>query len=225
MVKVSKEIMPGPANVAYLRISMKKEDLRNQERAIEKFAHQEFKEQVKFFKDTITGPSNAYERQGFQQMMSYILGHGSKRLYVYEISRLGRDMISTLDLVKELETKRGLKVLSASMNEQFMNSQDPTLRALTLAIFSWVAEQERRNIKERTRTALEGKKKQLQNQGYFISRKGEKITRLGRPAREIDWKKVDEYVSKGISKSNIAKLMDFNYIWFLRKVQERSPSS
>ena len=225
MVKVSKDAMAGPANVAYARISMRKEDLLNQEKAIEKYAYERNGEQVKFFKDIVTGPSNAHERPGFQQMMAYAASHGSKLLYVYEISRLGRDMVSTLELVKEMETKYKLKVISVSPNEQFMNSQDPAFRNLTLGIFSWVAEWERRNLKERTRNALEAKKMMIEKDGYFMSKKGRKVTRLGRPEREIDWKKVDEYVSKGISKSNIAKLMDFNYIWFLRKLERRSLSS
>lgn len=92
-----------------------------------------------------------------------------------------------------------------------------------------MAEWERRNIRERTRSALEGKKRELKEKGFFISKEGKRIERLGRPERIIDWNRVDEYRSKGLSLSAVAKLMDFNYIWFLSKVRdhkfERATSS
>lgn len=124
------------ANVAYLRISMKKEELKNQEMAIEKFVHEKNGEKVRFFKDIITGPSDAHQRQGFKQMMTYAASNGSQILYVYEISRLGRDMISTLELVREIEMRHKLRVISVSKSEEFMNNQDSSFRNLILGVFS-----------------------------------------------------------------------------------------
>lgn len=212
MVKTSDGLNP-----AYVRISNKTEDLKNQEAAIQKYAQKNYKEQVKFFKDIITGSKKAYERNGFNQLHAYLAQEEPERLYVYEISRLGRDMVETLLLVRDIEKVYKVKVVTVSKKEQFLNEFNPEMRNLILGVFSWVAEWERSNLIERTRNALEAKKEELEKNGYFISKKGKKVTRLGRPEREIDWNKVREYRSKGLSWMGISKLMDFNYIWLLKK--------
>jgi DNA invertase Pin-like site-specific DNA recombinase len=53
-----------------------------------------------------------------------------------------------------------------------------------LAIFSWVAEQERENLSERTKAGVA----RARNEGKHI----------GRPFREINWRKVDEYCARGV---------------------------
>ncbi len=167
----------------------------------------------------------ASERPHFKELLNYVKTHNSTTIYVYELSRLGRDLMDTLLEIRNLEETYRCKVITVTPKESLLNASETAFRTFMMNIFSWLAERELEMLKERTRNALAAKKKMLKEQGYFISKKGRKITHLGRPAREIDWKKVDEYVSKGISKSNIAKLMDFNYIWFLRKINERRLSS
>lgn len=78
MVKTSEGL-----NAAYVRISNKTEDLKNQEAAIQKCAHKHHKEQVKFLKDIITRSKKAYERNGFNQLYAYLAQEKPERLYVY----------------------------------------------------------------------------------------------------------------------------------------------
>jgi len=66
-----------------------------------------------------------------------------------------------------------------------------------LAIFSWIAEWERENLSEPTKAGLA----QARDEGKHI----------GRPFREINWRKVDEYRAKGLSWSAVSRVMDIPY--------------
>ena len=50
-----------------------------------------------------------------------------------------------------------------------------------------------------------------------IERARKEGKKLGRPAREIDWKKVNEYRNKGISYSAISRILDVPYPTLIRK--------
>jgi len=208
-------------NVGYLRVSIKEEDIKNQKYAIEKFAG----EPLIFFEDTISGATNANERKDFYRMIEYIEKFHPEKVYVYEISRIGRTFFETLKIIYELETKYNVRVLSASPKETFMNQLDPAIRNLILSIFAWVAERERDVMIVRTKNALDRKKAELKEKGYFISRKGNKITKLGRPNKEIDWKQVNKYREQGLSYATICKLMHYNYQWFIRKKAMQMPTN
>jgi len=184
-------------NVAYLRISKKEENVENQREAILKFA----KEDLVFFQDTISGSVRASERVGFNEMIEYIEKMKPERLYVYEISRLGRSMIETITLIQELEKR--LLVIPVSEKERWLATTDRSVRNLIMAIFSWIAEREREMLIERTKNGLERAKKEGK--------------RLGRPAKDIEWKKVKEYREKGVSYSAISRILDIPYPTLIRR--------
>lgn len=200
-------------NCAYLRVSLKTEDPRNQEAAIKKFT----REKLAWFKDIEHGDSRADLRPGFSELITYIRENKPGKLYIYEISRIGRDHLETLGNLVKLERELGVQVISVSANESWLNNSNGSIRGLILSIMSWNYEQELSNLRRRTREALDFKKDQIRAQGYFISSRGKKITKLGRPEKIIDWGQVQEYENKGISLSDISKLMDLNYQWFLKK--------
>jgi len=209
------------ANVGYIRISKAKEDIKNQEYALEKFAG----EPLVFFEDIITGAKDAEERTGFQKMLEYIEKFHPERVYVYEISRIGRSFFSTLKIINELEKKYNVRILSASPKETFMNTLDPNMRDLVLSVLAWVAERERDILIARTKNSLDRKKAELNEKGFFISRRGKKITKLGRPERNIDWNAVEKYRSQGYAFSVICKLLGYNYQWFIRKKRQKDLNS
>lgn len=122
-------------------------------------------EVVEVIEDTA---SAAKHRPGFQRVME--LAHQGKAsvLIVWALDRMGRSMIGNLQAVLELD-RLGVQVVS--MREPWLQTDGP-VRALLIAIFSWVAEQERSRIRERTRAGLER------------ARKAGK--QLGRPAVVID---------------------------------------
>ena len=184
-------------NIAYLRVSKKEENIENQREAIKKFAN----EDLVFFEDIISGSTKAEERKGFKEMLEYIEKMRPEKLYVYEISRLGRSMIETISIIQKLE--KIVFIIPVSEKERWLATTDRSVRNLIMAIFSWVAEREREMLIERTRNGIERARKE-----------GKK---LGRPAREIDWKKVNEYRSKGISYSAISRILDIPYPTLIRK--------
>ena len=188
-------------NIAYLRVSKKEENIENQREAIKKFAN----EDLIFFEDIISGSTRAEERKGFKEMMEYIEKMRPEKLYVYEISRLGRSMIETISIIQKLE--KTVFIIPVSEKERWLATTDRSVRNLIMAIFSWVAERERELLIERTRNGIERARKE-----------GKK---LGRPAREIDWKKVNEYRSKGISYSAISRILDVPYSTLIRKKREK----
>ena len=186
-------------NIAYLRVSKKEENIENQREAIKKFAN----EDLIFFEDIISGSIKAMERKGFREMLEYIEKMRPERLYIYEISRLGRSMTETISIFQLLETKYNVIIIPVCEKERWLNTTDRSVRNLIMAIFSWVAEREREMLIERTKNGIERAKKE-----------GKK---LGRPSKEIDWKKVNEYRNKGISYSAISRILDIPYSTLIRK--------
>jgi DNA invertase Pin-like site-specific DNA recombinase len=76
-------------------------------------------------------------------------------LVIWSIDRFGRSMAGNLDAFTMLE-KAGVRVVS--VREPFTESPDG-VRDLLLAIFSWVAQQERKRLVERTRAGLDRARK------------------------------------------------------------------
>ncbi len=189
-------------NTAYLRISKKEENLENQRNAIKNFAS----EDLIFFEDTVSGSIPALQRKAFKELFEYAEKMHPEKVYVYEISRLGRSMIETFSVIQELE-KRGIMVIPVSEKERWLATTDRSVRNLIMAIFSWVAEREREMLIERTRNGLERAKKE-----------GKK---LGRPPKEINWKEVDKYREKGVSYSAISRILDIPYPTLIRNKNKR----
>ena len=185
-------------DVAYLRVSKKEENIENQRNAILNFA----REEPVWFPDTLSGSIPARQRKKFLEMIEYIDRMHPEKLYVYEISRIGRSMNETIGIIQELERK-GVMVIPVSEKERWLSTTDRSVRNLIMAIFSWVAEREREMLIERTKNGLERAK-----------REGKK---LGRPAREINWREVEKYREKGISYSAISRILDIPYPTLIRR--------
>ena len=98
--------------------------------------------------------------------------------------------------MRGLEEECGIIVWSLSPKEAWTRTTNRSIRNLVLAIFSWVAERERKNLSGPTRAGVA----QAHNEGKHI----------GRPYREINWRKVDEYLARGLSRSavSISLVMD-----------------
>lgn len=127
-------------------------------------------------------------------------------LYVFEISRLGRSFLETLNTVRNFETS-GIRVWSLSPAESWSQIEDKKLRDLMLSIFSWVADRERENLIERTKLGLARAKAEGKN--------------LGRPQRVIPWKRVRELQDKKISLAAISRILDIPYTTLYRHYAEK----
>ena len=110
--------------------------------------------------------------------------------------------------MRGLEEECGVIVWSLPPKEAWTQTTDRSIRNLMFAIFSWVAERERENLNERTKAGVA----RARNEGKHI----------GRPFREINWKRVDEYREKGLSWSAISRVMDIPYNTLLAAKAQRN---
>ena len=137
--------------VAYIRVSTREQDEEVQRRAIEEFAKARGVEILKWYIDKGESGAKLFkERPGASQFLSELDQLKPECLVAWSIDRLGRTMLDTMNTVLELEN-RGVKVIT--VKEEFLQTLDPNMRKLVLSILAWVAEFERRRIRERQEEA------------------------------------------------------------------------
>lgn len=107
----------------------------------------------------------------------------------WALDRIGRSMIGNLTDVLELD-RIGVKVVS--VRESWLDTSGP-VRNLLVASFSWVAEQERNRLVERTKAGLASAR-----------RRG---VRVGRPPARLDRDHLLDLQSQGMSVRSIAKIL------------------
>jgi len=192
--------------VGYVRVSTKEQ---NEETQVYQLLAQGVPREQIFVDTATSGTSRAVDRPGFRALLDYVQDstHEITTLYVFEISRIGRSFLETLDVVRNLEEKCGVIVWSLSPKEAWTQTTDRSIRNLMLAIFSWVAERERENLSERTKAGVA----RARGEGKHI----------GHPFRDINWRKVEEYREKGLSWSAISRVMDIPYNTLMRTKKRR----
>ncbi len=183
--------------VGYARVSIEGEDINNQVHAIEDYSKQNNLTLVGVFRDVgVSGAKPALEREGFRQLLTALESMPAIRtIIVFDITRLGRDMLDVMDTYKYL-TEKGYNILFVKHPELNVIQSTPlgeAIRKATLAMLSVTAEIERALISERTRSALARAKAQ----GKHIGRRGTQIP--------IDV--VKQYLSMGLTKKAIYRLL------------------
>jgi DNA invertase Pin-like site-specific DNA recombinase len=133
--------------------------------------------------------SAAKHRPEYTRMMKDAKRGAFEVIVVWAIDRFGRSMVGNLQDVLELDPV-GVQVVS--VRESWLDTGSP-VRTLLVAIFSWVAEQERARIGERTRAGMAAAK-----------RRG---IRVGRPRARLDEEHLRELKSQGMSVRKIADAM------------------
>jgi len=178
-------------------VSLEGEDINNQVHAIEEYAKTNNLTLVGVFKDVgVSGAKPALEREGFRQLLTALESMPAiKTIIVFDITRLGRDVLDVMDTYKYL-TEKGYNILFVKHPELNVVQNSPlgeAIRKATLALLSVTAEIERALISERTRSALARAKAM----GKHIGRRGTQIP--------IDV--VKQYLSMGLTKKAIYRLL------------------
>jgi DNA invertase Pin-like site-specific DNA recombinase len=159
----------------YLRISTDKQATDMQRQICADYALQENIPVIQQINDTASGALPWRERQ-----LADLLKAGSNitDILIYEYSRIGRDMVDTLDFLKTCNEK--------SINVHITKTKTIVRGDLGGKVLSTVmslaAEIERDLLRSRTKDALAERKRQIKNGGGFTSKAGKFITKLGRPA-------------------------------------------
>jgi putative DNA-invertase from lambdoid prophage Rac len=161
------------------------------------------------FVDKLSGMTAAKDRPGYSDLLTFLSDKPEAVLYVFEVSRIGRSFLDTLQTINLLE-RAGTRVWSLSPTESWSRIEDRNLRNLMLSIFSWVADRERESLIERTklgqaRARAEGK-------------------HIGRPVRKIPDKQVKELLDKNISMAAISRILDIPYSTLRLKFADDKPS-
>jgi len=197
--------------VAYIRVSTKEQDEEVQRKAIEEFSKSRNIEVVKYYIDKgESGGKEFRERPAASQLLSELDQLKPECIISWALDRLGRTMLDTINTVMSLE-KKGVKVIT--IKEEWLQTLDENIRKLILSILAWVAEWERRRIRERQEEAWrQGKQK-------------------GRPAK-LTKEEVEYYLKKysNLSLKDIWRLInaerrekgleEISYWTLLKKVKE-----
>jgi DNA invertase Pin-like site-specific DNA recombinase len=211
--------------VGYARVSVEAEDVENQVKAIEDYARVSGIELIGVFKDVgVSGSRPALEREGFKAMLNALANMPAvKAVVIYDISRLGRDMMDVVETYRYLTERLGLSVLFVKHPELNVVQGTPlgeAIRKATLALLGIAAEIERALISERTKAGLA----RARAQGKHVGRKGTEI-----PVAEVR-----EYLSMGLTKKAVYKLLVkqgklryreqgqervLSYNWFLQRLK------
>jgi putative DNA-invertase from lambdoid prophage Rac len=171
----------------YLRVSGDRQTTENQRPEVVQLARARGLEVVALYEEA---GSAAKHRAGFERMT--VDAHAGKFgvLVVWSLDRFGRSMVGNLQAVLELD-RIGVQVVS--VREPWLDTGGP-VRPLLVAIFSWVAEQERRRLIERTRAGLERAR-----------REGK---RIGRPRAQADLNEARALLAKGLSMPKAARRLN-----------------
>lgn len=144
--------------VAYIRVSTREQDEEVQRRAIEDFCNAKGIEVVKWYVDKGESGGKVLKDRPQARLLLEELDKLKPDVIVgWALDRFGRTMLDTLNTIIGLEN-RGYKVIT--VKEEWLQTLDNNIRKLILGILSWVAEFERKRIRERQEEAWrQGKQK------------------------------------------------------------------
>ena len=181
--------------IGYIRVSTDKQDLEKQRHLLLTHAQQQKWVIDDFIEIEISSRKNTKERRIDELLAKMAVGD---ILLVAELSRLGRNMLETLNLIKALSDK-GVKIVFVRQPE--LSTTGPHTQLL-LAIYSYFAESEREYISLRTKQGLAA----ARAQGKLLGRpKGSRSrNRVLAPYRD----EIKEFLRLGLPLTAIMKLIN-----------------
>jgi DNA invertase Pin-like site-specific DNA recombinase len=157
----------------YLRVSTDRQTVENQRSEVERLALARGFEPAVY--EEIESAAKA--RPVFERLMADVRAGRVQAVAVWALDRLLRSMVGSIQTVLELD-RLGVPVLS--VREGWLDTSGP-VRPLLVAIFGWVAEQERATLIERTKAGLE----RARRQGKRLGRPATSPLRLGAAATRV----------------------------------------
>ena len=204
---------------AYLRVSTDSQNLMQQQNAINEY--------IKYKGLTITdvvtdegvsGGVSYKDRHLYNLIQS--LNEGDV-IVVSEISRLGRSMSDLNKLVNEELKPRKIRLIIITMGLDLDCSNLKAIDEMILFAFSFSAQVEKEMIQERTRNALEARKKKIVNEGGFYSKKGKWCTKLGNDGKHTQAASIASAKKRqSVARENASNLAVYKYIrsWEKRNI-------
>jgi putative DNA-invertase from lambdoid prophage Rac len=184
--------------VGYARVSKVEQESENQILKLREYGVTRI-----YCDEGISGKTDAMNRPEFKRMLDYIHEHPQPEGYqiiVFELSRIGRSMMDTLNTFVDLE-KKGIQILS--LTEQWTHNADPSMRQLIVGIVSWLNQEELKRLSIRTKAGIE----RARSQGKQI----------GAPKKKVDRDVVEALREKGMSWNKIAAELNIDPITLYRR--------
>jgi putative DNA-invertase from lambdoid prophage Rac len=132
----------------YLRVSRDDLAIENQRPELEAMAKRRGFEVVRTYESHVSGASP--KRPEHERMLKDAHAGAFDVLLVWSLDRFGRSMFEN---IRDVMTLDRYGVLIVSVKEPWLDTSGP-VRSLLVAIFSWVAQQERERMIERTKAGL-----------------------------------------------------------------------
>lgn len=165
--------------VLYVRCSTNetKQEVKNQLEPLRDLARAMKLEIIKEYVDYASGGNS--NRPQFQEMLNEARKHKFDIILVWALDRFSREGI--LNTLSYLRTLKQHNVALKSLQESWLDTRDEGIGQLLIAIFSWVAEQEKKRISERIKAGLKGKKN--------VGKRGKDKKKRNKSGYYLRWKK------------------------------------
>jgi len=194
------------AVIGYIRVSSKKQTCEHQHYEIEQYAQQNGIKIDRWVEETISSRKPLNKRK-LGQLLNEL--QSGDILIAAEISRLGR---SLLEVMRILETCLNKNCCVWTLKEHYRLGNDIQSKVMAFA-FGLSAEIERNLISQRTKASLDSIKARGKKLGRPFAAQSKKL-KLSK-----NTKRVKELLDKGVSKSQIARIMDVQTITLRRFIQ------
>jgi len=179
----------------YVRVSTDRQTVQNQLADLQRLAHARGYE-VTVYEEV---ESAAKARPVLDRLLADARAGKVQAVALWALDRLHRSMMGAIQTVLELD-RLGVRVLSA--RESWLDTDSP-VRPLLVAIFGWVAEQERARLIERTKAGMararnEGKKIGRPRTSTVLLHAAADLVRTGVPVAEAARQ-------KGVSRASLRR--------------------
>jgi DNA invertase Pin-like site-specific DNA recombinase len=168
----------------YLRVSDPRQNLDGQRAAVVQLARARGFDVVDVYEERV---SAAKDREQFDRLRRDAHAGRLDVVVVWALDRLARSMVLSVQTVIDLD-RLGVQVVS--VQEQWLDTGGP-VRSLLVAIFGWLAEQERARISERVRCS--------------IAKARADGRQIGRPRATIDIELAVRHRAEGLSIRQVAR--------------------
>lgn len=162
---------------AYLRVSTEHQDFKQQTNTINDFLKYKGLKIDDVYSDEGVSGGVTYKKRKLYDLIN-VMNEGDV-LVVSEISRLGRSMADLNKLVNDEMKARKLRLIVVNMGLDLDCANLKAIDEMILFAFSFSSQIEKEMIQERTRSALDARRKAIEKDGYFISKSGRRCTKLG----------------------------------------------
>lgn len=162
----------------YLRFSTCKQDEMQQENMIDNYLSSKGMKADSTITDAGISGGVSYEKRNLGDLCKTLKPNDV--ILVSEVSRLTRSGISELAIIIDKYFKPNkLRLIICNVNLDIDCSDINPMVELQLAMMATFAKIEKQLIQERTKNALDARKKEIQTNGYYVNKRGEKCTKLG----------------------------------------------